>query len=214
MGNEKEIFEELNNAIRGYDEEAAKKFAQKAVEAKLDLTKGIEEMSATLREMGEKFHCGEIFIPHLVMSSDAMIAALEIFKRNIPKGDFEKTRLGTVVLGTVEGDMHDIGLNLVAMSLTTAGFEVFDLGKDVRTARFIEKALEVNADIIGASTLLSVTMPKQKDLVEEVKYRNLSFKVMIGGGPVTQQWAEEIGAEGYGEDATEAVECAKRLMNR
>jgi len=214
MGNEKEIIEELNDAIRKFDEERARKAAQKAVEAKIDLVKTIKEMSETLREVGERFHCGEIFIPHLVMAGDAMIGAVKIFELTIPKEDLEKTRLGIAVLGTVEGDEHDIGLNLVAMSLITVGFKVYNLGKNVETQRFIDKAMEVNADIIGASTLLSVTMYKQKDLVEEVKEKNLPFKVIVGGGPVTLQWAEEIGADGYGADATEAVDIAKKLIER
>ena len=214
MTSEKEIIEELSDAIRTYDEERAKKVAQVAVEAKIDLVKTIGEISDTLRDVGEKFHCGEIFIPHLVMAGDAMIAAVKIFELNMSKEDLEKTRLGTVVIGTVEGDEHDIGLNLVVMSLTTAGFKVHNLGKNVQTQRFIDKAIEVNADIIGASTLLSVSMYKQKELVEEVKEKNLACKVLVGGGPVTAKWAEEIGADGYGADATEAVAIAKKVIER
>jgi len=212
MGNEKEIFEALCNAIANYDEEGAKKIAKEAVEAKLDLIQGIKLMSEVLRGIGERFHCGELFLPHLVMASDAMLAAVHVFEEHIPKDDLAKTRSGTIVMGTVEGDLHDVGLNIVAMTLLTSGFEVINLGKDTSVDKFVEKAQQVNADIIGASALLSVTLSKQRDLVDEVKSRKLPFRVMVGGGPVTRQWAEQIGADGYGADAQEAVESAKQLM--
>ena len=212
MGNEKEIFEALCNAIANYDEEGAKKIAKEAVEAKLDLIQGIKLMSEVLRGIGERFHSGELFLPHLVMASDAMLAAVHVFEEHIPKEDLAKTRLGTIVMGTVEGDLHDVGLNIVAMTLLTSGFEVINLGKDTSVDKFVEKAQQVNADIIGASALLSVTLSKQRDLVDEVKSRKLPFRVMVGGGPVTRQWAEQIGADGYGADAQEAVESAKQLM--
>lgn len=212
MATNKDSFEELINAIKGYDMAGAKRAAKRAVDEKRDLPKGIDEMSDALRVLGEQFHSGEIFVPHLVMASDAMIAALEVFKENIPKQVFLATRSGTIVLGTVEGDMHDIGLNLVGMTLISDGFEVLNLGKDVSVDRLIEKAIEADADIIGASSLLSVTMPKQKELVEEVKRRKLPFKVMVGGGPVTKEWAEDIGADGYGQDPYEALACAKELL--
>ena len=212
MGNEKEIFEALCNAVANYDEEEAKKIAKEAVEAKLDLIQGIKLMSEVLRGIGERFHAGELFLPHLVMASDAMLAAVHVFEEHIPKHDLAKTRLGTIVMGTVEGDLHDVGLNIVAMTLLTSGFEVFNVGKDTSVDKFIEKAQQVNADIIGASALLSVTLSKQRDLVDEVKLRKLPFRVMVGGGPVTRQWAEQIGADGYGADAQEAVESAKQLM--
>ena len=146
------------------------------------------------------------------MASDAMLAAVHVFEEHIPKDDLAKTRSGTIVMGTVEGDLHDVGLNIVAMTLLTSGFEVVNLGKDTSVDKFVEKAQQVNADIIGASALLSVTLSKQRDLVDEVKSRKLPFRVMVGGGPVTRQWAEQIGADGYGADAQEAVESAKQLM--
>ena len=214
MASEKEIFEQLCNAITNYDEEGAKQIAQKAVEAKANLVKGIKLMSETLKGIGERFHCGELFLPHLVMASDAMVAAVHVFEEHIPKEDLAKTKLGTVVMGTVEGDLHDVGLNIVSMALLTSGFEVFNLGKNISVDKFIEKARQVNADIIGASALLSVTISGQRDLVDEVKLRKLPFKVMVGGGPVTRQWAEQIGADGYGTDSEEAVESAKKLMEQ
>lgn len=212
MSNQKEIFEELCNAIANYDEEGAKNVAKKAVEAKADLLKGIKLMSDVLKGIGERFHCGELFLPHLVMASDAMLAAVHVFEEHIPKEELAKTKLGIVVMGTVEGDNHDVGLNIVSMAFLTSGFEVLNLGKDIPVDKFIEKAQQVNADIIGASALLTVTMSIQRDLVDEVKSRKLPFRVMVGGGPVTRQWAEQIGADGYGADSEEAVESAKKIM--
>jgi methanogenic corrinoid protein MtbC1 len=209
---QKELFEELCNAVVTYDEEGAKEIARRAVEAKVDLIEGIKLMSQALREIGDKFQSGELFLPHMVMASDAMLAAVHVFEEHIPKEELAKTKLGTVVLGTVEGDLHDVGLNIVSMALLSSGFEVFSLGKDTSVDKFIEKAQQVNADIIGASVLLSVALSKQRDLVDEVRSRKLPFKVMIGGGPVTRQWAEQIGADGYGEDSEEAVESAKKIM--
>jgi trimethylamine corrinoid protein len=212
MVKKKEIFEELNKAIRTYDEEGAKKAALRAIEEKVDLVKAIKEMSNTLQEIGEKFHRLELFLPHLVMSGDAMLAAVHMFEGHIPKEKLNETKSGTVVLGTVEGDLHDVGLNIVSMALLCAGFEVHNIGKNVSVDKFIDKAKEVGADIIGASALLSVTLSKQKDLVDEIKVRKLPFKVMVGGGPVTREWAEQIGADGYGADSTEAVEVAKTII--
>jgi len=214
MASGKEVFEELCDAIRTFDEEAAKKAANKAVEEKGDLMKGIQEMSTALREIGDKFSARELFLPHVVLAADAMTAATNIFEEHIPKEELAKHRVGTVVTGTVEGDLHDVGLNIVCMSLKTAGFEVHSLGKDTKVEQFINKAKEVNADIIAASTLLTVTRSQQRDLVDEVKSQSLPFKVMVGGGPVTREWAAEIGADGYGEDADEAVEHAKELIER
>jgi len=209
---QKEIFEELGNAISSYDEEGAKRAAQKAVEAKVNLIQGIKFMSEVLKGIGERFHSGELFLPHVVMASDAMLAAVHVFEEHIPKEELAKTKLGTVVMGTVEGDLHDVGLNIVSMALLTSGFEVFNLGKDIPVDKFIDKARQVNADIIGASALLTVALSRQRDLVDEVRLRKLPFKVMVGGGPVTRQWAEQIGADGYGADSEEAVEAAKKLM--
>lgn len=214
MVSEKEIFEQLCVAVINYNEEEAKIIAHSAVEAKVNLVEGINLMSETLKGIGERFHSGELFLPHLVMAADAMMAAVHVFEKHIPKEERDKGKMGTIVMGTVQGDVHDVGLNIVSMGLLTCGFEVFNLGKDVSVDKFIERAEQVDADIIGASALLTVTMSRQKDLVDEVRSRNLPFKVMVGGGPVTRQWAEEIGADGYGADSLEAMESAKKLMDQ
>ena len=212
MANRDETFKELCDAIRSFDEGGVKKAAEAAVEKKADLMKAIKEMSDTLGGIGEQFSRGELFLPHLVMAGDAMDVATKVFEEHLSQEEMSRSKLGTVVMGTVEGDLHDIGLNIVAMRLRTSGFEVHNVGKDASVSRFVEKAQQVGADIIGASALLTVTRSKHKDLVDEVRGRKLPFKVMVGGGPVTREYAQQIGADGYGEDAEEAVAEAKRLM--
>lgn len=212
MATKNETFTDLCKAIRSFDSGSAKKAAEVAVAKKANLMIAIREMAATLAEIGEQFHRGELFLPHLVMAGDAMDEVTKIFEGHLSTEEMSKMKLGTVVIGTVEGDLHDIGLNIVAMRLKTSGFEVHNLGKDTPVSRFVEKAQQVGADIIGASALLTVTRSKHKDLVDEVKQRSLPFSVMVGGGPVTREYAKQIGADGYGEDAEEAVAEAIRIM--
>ncbi len=209
------ILRDLKQAVENCDVEAAREAAKKALEAGIDPILAIEEGAAKgVREVGEKFQRGEVFLPHLVMAGDAMTEALGILEKAIPKEKAKLAKHGTIVIGTVEGDIHDIGKNIVAALLIAAGFEVHDIGKDVPPGRFIEKALEVDADIIAASALMTITMPAQRDLVEEVKRRGLKGrpKFVIGGGSVYPEWAKEIGADGYGKDAVEAVEIMRRLI--
>jgi len=205
--------ERLRQAVLNYDEEAAKESAEEALKAGVDPVEAIERgLAAGIREVGEKFHRGEVFLPHVVLAADAMTAATGVLEPAIPKDrGFKRV---TIVLGTVEGDIHDIGKNVVAMMMKAAGFNVQDLGKDVKIDVFIEKAKEVNADIIGVSSLMTTTMPYQRELIRELERLGLRerFKVMVGGGPVTREWAENIGADGYGRDAKEAVESAKQLL--
>jgi corrinoid protein of di/trimethylamine methyltransferase len=209
------ILRELEQAVENCDVEAAKEAAKKALEAGIDPMVAIEEGAAKgVRKVGEKFHKGEVFLPHLVLAGDAMTEVVKILEKAIPKEKAMMSKRGRVVIGTVKGDIHDIGKNIVAAYLTAAGFEVHDLGKDVHEDRFIDKALEVNADVIAASALMTITMPAQRELIEELKRRGLreKFKVVVGGGCVYPEWAKEIGADGYGKDATEAVEVIKKLI--
>ncbi len=166
--------------------------------------------------VGEKYETGEFFLMHLMVIGEAVKNVMD--KLLLPalkkEGIKESNSEGTVIIGTVEGDIHDIGKNIVASMLLTAGFKVIDLGKDVSCELFIQKAVENNADIIGVSALLSTTMIGQKKLIEELKKRNLRdrFKILIGGAPTSPAWAEEIGADGYAKDAVEAVKVAKLIL--
>jgi methylmalonyl-CoA mutase cobalamin-binding domain/chain len=157
----------------------------------------------------------ELFLPHLLMAADALNAAVEVLKKNISQEAAEQMNAGTIVIATVKDDIHDVGKNILAALLSASGFEVHDVGKDVPVETIIERAVSVNADIIMASALMTTTMGRQKEIIEELEFHKLRdrFLVMVGGGPTTQEWAEKIGADGYGTTAAEAVEVAKKLLS-
>ena len=170
-----------------------------------------ESMIPAMEAIGKEFEAGRVFVPNLLLSARAMKSALDILK---PLMLAEQTAtLGTVVIGTVKGDLHDIGKNLVASMLEGRGFKVINLGTDVSKERFIEAAKENNADIIACSALLTTTMDYMKDVVDAVRESGLGYKVMIGGAPVTAEFAASIGADGFSTNANEAVEVAKRLLS-
>jgi len=162
--------------------------------------------------VGERFKQAEIFIPEVLLAAKAMTAGLDILTPLLLGTDFKP--LGTVVLGTVKGDIHEIGKNLAGVMLTGAGFEVIDLGEGVPPQKFIETAVERKAQLIGMSALLTMTMPFMKETIEELKKTGLEtqIKTMIGGAPITQKYADEIGADGYARDAPSAVTKAKELL--
>lgn len=162
--------------------------------------------------VGEKMESGEMFIPEVLMSAQAMGQAVEILKPLL--GDGESSSAGKVVIGTVKGDLHDIGKNLVSMMMESAGFEVVDLGVDIEAARFVAAVKEENADILALSALLTTTMPmlqKTMDAIMESGLRD-QVKIIVGGAPVTQSFADEIGANGYAPDAGSASKLAKQLL--
>lgn len=165
---------------------------------------------AAMDEVGRRFSEGEFFIPEMLQSAKAMKAGLEILKPLLVSGN--SVSRGTVVIGTVKGDLHDIGKNLVAIMLEGGGFNVVDLGVDVKTEKFVAAAKENGANIVALSALLTTTMPAMADAVKAVKQAGLSVATMVGGAPVTQAFAEEIGADGYSEDGPGAVQMARRLI--
>lgn len=198
-----------------FDSDASAEAARAAIAVNIDPVRAIEEgLAVGLREVGDRFERGELWLPHLMLGADAMEAAIKILEQQFPMDQLRVTSSGTVVIGTVEGDLHDLGLRIVASMLRANGFKVHDLGCDTRSLEFIEKAREVEADIIAASSLMTTTMPFMRDLIEALEASGLRdrFKVMVGGGPVTEEWARQIGADGYGRDATEAVRVAKELV--
>ncbi|MFC2164419.1 B12-binding domain-containing protein [Acidobacteriota bacterium] len=213
--NEDSLFKEAELAILNYDTEKAVEVAKRGLAEGVDpiafITKGFRE---GITQIGELFSLGEIFMPQLIQAAEAMKAVNKIITDAIPEADREKK--GKVVIGTVHGDVHDIGKFLVISLLQVNGFEIFDLGHDVECQRFIDKALEVDADIIGTSALLTTTMIEQKKLEEELRKAGLKdkFKTMVGGAPITQRWAERIGADAYGEDANDAVDKALQLLSK
>jgi corrinoid protein of di/trimethylamine methyltransferase len=209
-----ELLESLKKAIIEIDEETAKKIAEDIVNNPIDPNIAIKYAIADgAVEVGVKFDSGEYFLPHLVMAGDLMDAVGNILERNIPTEQLGKKRV--VVIGSVQGDMHSVGKNLVSTMLRSGGFAVHDLGVDVTGMVFIDRAKELKADMIALSSLLTTTMPYQREVIEDLKAMGIrdQFKVMVGGGPVTQEYAEEIGADGYGKDAVEALEEAKKLFS-
>jgi corrinoid protein of di/trimethylamine methyltransferase len=203
----------LRDAIVACDADAAKEAAEKVLAAGVDPADALERAIAGSAEViGAKFDAGEYFLPHLVLAGDAMTAAGAVLEAAIPKEQIQAKRV--VVIGTVEGDIHSVGKNIVAMILKSAGFVIHDLGVDVKSRSFISKAKEVQADLIALSSLLTTTMPYMREVIEDLKAAGLRdrFQVIVGGGPVTKEWADRIGADGYGRDALEGLEVARRLV--
>ena len=170
-------------------------------------------MRKGLEAVGEGFEKMEIFLPEMIQSADAMTQGIEILKESLV-GEDQVEEIGRVVIGTVNGDIHDIGKNIVSTFLSISGFTVYDLGLSVSVEKFLDKAEEKNADIICLSALLTTTMPAMKDFFKEMEYRGIrdKYKILVGGGPVTKEWADTIGADGYGEDFVEAVRVCKELV--
>jgi len=209
------IIKRLKRSVLDYNTDEAVSAAKDAVKLGVDLLKVIEEgLAKGIREVGEKFANGEIFLPELVMAAETMKRALEILEPELRKEKRERKALGKVLLGTVAGDIHSIGKTIVASMLTANGFEVYDIGEDVPAEKFVEKVKELKPDVVGLSALLTTTLPEQRTVIEALKKEGLrdKVKVIIGGAPASREWAEEIGADGYGADATEAVEVVKKLL--
>jgi len=211
------IFEDLFSAIVDVDEEKARRAADELVREKIDPLEGIEKgLSKGMDVIGERFEKFEIYLPELIMAGDVFNSAMEILEPEIMARGKSVAKKGTIVLGTAKGDIHEIGKDIVAMMLKTAGFEVHDLGKDVSTAGFLQEAEKAKADIIGVSALLTTTLLGQKDLIDLLKEtgKRDRYMVMVGGGPTSQDWADKIGADGYGVTAKEAVSVALKLISK
>jgi 5-methyltetrahydrofolate--homocysteine methyltransferase len=208
------LIEAIVDATVQYDESRCVALARQAIDEGLDPFKVIHEgFSRGMQIVGEKFSTLEYCLPEVMMAADAMNAGTEILKPLLLKSH-EGDSQGIIVLGVMQGDIHDLGKNIVKIMLEAAGFTVHDLGNDTPVRQFIEKAEEVSADIIAASAILTTTMSYMPDIpamLSELGLRE-KYMLMLGGAPVIEQWALEIGADGYGEDAVEAVEVAKRLM--
>ena len=173
-----------------------------------------EGYSAGIREVGDQFGKGRMFLPELMLAADAMKAVSEVVNAEVEKAGKSVEKRGVMVLATVQGDVHDIGKGIVASLIKTQGIEVIDMGRDVPAQAIVDKAVEVDADLIGTSALLTTTMGEMKVLEELLKEQDLKkkFKTLIGGAPVTERFAKRIGADAYGEDASEAVEKAMALL--
>ncbi|MEM3697264.1 MAG: corrinoid protein [Candidatus Bathyarchaeia archaeon] len=209
------VIEKLRLAVLDYNTDDAVSAAKEVIKLGVDPLRAIEEgLAQGIREVGEKFANGEIFLPELIMAAETMKKALEVLEPELKKKKKERKALGKVLLGTVAGDIHSIGKTIVASMLTANGFEVYDIGEDIPAEKFVEKIKELNPDIVGLSALLTTTLPEQRTVIETLKREGLrdKVKVIIGGAPASKEWAEEIGADGYGADAAEAVEVVKKLL--
>jgi 5-methyltetrahydrofolate--homocysteine methyltransferase len=206
-------YSELYNAILTGTAKKAEEVTKAAIAAKTDPSELVQKyMIPAMDEVGKRFECQDYFVPELLLSARAMKGALEIIRPLLAERGAAPA--GRVVIGTVKGDLHDIGKNLVASMLEGAGFDVIDLGTDVSPAKFVSEAQAKNANLVALSALLTTTMPSMRLTVEE--FTKASFrdkvKIMIGGAPVTQQFAEQIGADGYSDNANGAVALARKLV--
>jgi corrinoid protein of di/trimethylamine methyltransferase len=210
-----EIYKKLEQAVIDGEPEDAEALAKEALDAGIDPLACINEgLMKGIQKVGELFSTGEYFLPELIIGADAMKSALDVLEPALAGGQ-KREVVANVVLGTVEGDLHEIGKTLVGTMLTANGFRVKDIGVDKKPEEFIAAIKESGAEIVGASALLTTTMLKQKTLIEALKEAGLrdQVKVMVGGAPVTESYAKEIGADGYAEDAISAVDLAYRLVD-
>jgi corrinoid protein of di/trimethylamine methyltransferase len=209
------VLEQLHESVVIGEPDQAKELAVQTLGAGVAPLTAIEEaLNPAMEIVGEKYENAEYFIPDLVMSAEAMKAAMAVFEPELIARQEKRQVLGTVVIGTVEGDIHEIGKSLVATMLSAAGFEVHDLGVDVAASAFVKQVQETDANVVGLSALLTTTMRNQEVVVEALKEAGLrdEVKVVIGGAPASTEWANTIGADAYAENANEAVEVVKQLL--
>jgi corrinoid protein of di/trimethylamine methyltransferase len=210
------LFEEMTNAVISGLPDRARGLADEALGAGVDPLEAIEQgLKPGMAVVGEGFDKGELFIPDLIMAGEAMKAAIAALEPELMEREQARQVLGRVVIGTVEGDIHEIGKTLVATMLSAAGFEVHDLGVDVPTQAFVDAVRDVDADIVGLSALLTTTVINQEVVIQALTEAGLreQVKVIIGGVPANEEWADEIGADAYAENANEAVAVVKGLVS-
>jgi corrinoid protein of di/trimethylamine methyltransferase len=205
--------ENLTKAILNYDGKDAARWAKEAVQQNIDPIKAIDAMTAAIKQIGDGFGSGELYLPDLVGGADAMAAAVPIIEQEMKRRGVNAQSSGTVVIGTVYGDIHTIGKTLVATLLSAEGFTVHDLGINVSAANFEDAVKEYKPDIVAMSALLTTTAAEQRKVIELLVKDGLrgDVKIMVGGAPITQQFANEIGADGYASTAPEATKLARQL---
>ncbi len=204
----------LRKAVIAYDMENIASLAQEALDHGIDPLKGIENgLAAGIREVGQKFGAGELFLPELVMAAETMRAGVAVLEPHVPKGK-DTREIHRVVLATVQDDIHEIGKNLVATMMTASGYEVVDMGVNQTADAILAKAREANAEIVGVSALMTTSMPRMKELLTAAQGKGLRTKqkYIVGGAPVTEQYAKDIGSDGTAGDASGAVRLANRLV--
>ena len=210
-----DIFKDMEQAVIDGDEEKTAQLAQRVLDEGLDPLDALEKgFSKGMEILGDQFEKGEVYLTELLLAEDAMNAGVEVLRPKIEEKSDKVASKGKIVIGVIQGDVHDIGKNIVKLFLNVSGFEVIDLGKDVPVRTFIETAKKENADIIAASALMTTTMIYMPEMINQLKERGIreNFKVLVGGAPVVRSWADEIGADGYGRTTKEAVQAALKLM--
>ncbi len=210
-----QLFEEMKNSVLEGEEEEAAELAQKALDSGMDPVAVMDKgFLKGINEAGKLYEEGEFFLPELVCAADAMKAALEVLDEELKKCADNNTKTGKVVLATVQGDVHDIGKTIVGAMMTANGYEVYDLGSDVPNEKVLSAIDDVKPDIVGLSALLTTTMEQQKNVIEMIREagKREEVKIMVGGAPVSRQWSEKIGADGYSDNAIDAVKMAGILI--
>jgi methanogenic corrinoid protein MtbC1 len=201
-------------AIMQLKEEQVLGWVRDQLERKASPHEIMDELSAGLKKLGDMFASGTCFIPELIRGGEIFLKTLEMVRPAIEAEKSEIKKVGTFLIGTVQGDLHDLGKNLTAITLMTAGFEVIDLGKDVATDRFVEEVGQIKPDLLGLSALLTTTTEQQQAVIQALEQANLrdSVKVIVGGAPVNQKWADHIGADAFGADAIDGLRKSKALL--
>ena len=210
------ILERLRQAVIDYDTQGAAAYAQQAVDEQVDPVEALSALTEAIRYVGDLFGRGELWLPDLIAASDTMSAATEILEEEIRRTGAKQESLGVVVIGTVAGDIHDIGKNMVGTLLKAGGFEVHDLGINVQADEFVKAIVKHDAQILAMSALLTTTAPQQRKVIELLKEQGIrdKVKVMVGGGGITEDFAESIGADGYDPTAPGAVNLARRFVGQ
>jgi 5-methyltetrahydrofolate--homocysteine methyltransferase len=212
------VLKDMAEAVVKGDMEECERLSNVAIEQGIEPVEAIQAGFAKgMETVGNRFESGQLYLPEMMLAAQAMNAGIKVLRPHIAKeGSKSLQSSGKVALATIQGDMHDIGKNIVNLMMSTSGFDVIDLGKDVKVSNIIKEAKKADADIIGVSALMTTTMGYMPVLIDELSELGLrkDFKVMVGGAPVTPEWAEEIGCDGYAKDAVAAVKVARKLVGK
>ena len=211
-----DLIAQVAHLVQEGEDDAAVQAAQEALATSCDLNALIGGLTRAMRQVGDRFERMEIFLPEMLLAARAMQAVMKLVEPEMARQAIKREAKGTVVIGTVAGDLHEIGKDIVITMLRAQGFAVHDLGANVNALDFIRKAEEVGADVIGASALMSTTMPAQREIIELLQAKGLreKYHVILGGAPVTRQWVEQAGADSWGENAAQAVSLLEKVMER
>lgn len=210
-----ELLQEIYTSMVEIDVDSVPELVEKAIEKKVDVLEILDALTKGINTVGDKFEALECFLPELIIVADAMEQSMVILRPLLDKLSLATGSSGTVVIATLQGDIHDIGRNIFTVMLKASGFKVFDLGHDVKPDVIINKAEELNADVIGLSSLLTTSLPFSKDLINLLKAQDLRdrYKVVMGGGAVTPDYVEKIGADGFASDAASGVRLVRRVIS-